>query len=198
MFRGELKALLLPRLQIRCSDVETPWCPSSASSPDASWLLSSFIHTPNLHFSCSPVQLRRVVPSHVLSHRRPHLFPDPRGAPSGSVRGWHSHEQHQVPLQQQPDTGGARHELGRLRQLERGLFWWRNLWHWDQDGGLPVGPWWLHTQWCALPLLFQVSTGRREGCILEDPEQSEKWMFALDGFILVYWVSETLKPKFTS
>lgn len=111
---------------------------------------------PPSHVSSSPVQLRGVVPRHVLPHRQAHLFPDPCGAPPGSLWGWHSHEQHQVPLQQQPDPGGARHTVGRVRWLERGLFWRRNLRHWDQDGGIPVWPWWLHPQRRALPLLCQI------------------------------------------
>lgn len=120
---------------------------------------------PHSHVSSSPVQLRRVVPPHLLPHRRAHLFPDSCGAPPGSLWGRHSHEQHQVPLQQQPNTGGARHTVGRVRRLERELFWRGNLRHWDQDGGIPVGPWWLHPQWRALPLLCQISTGKRGGVI---------------------------------
>lgn len=132
--------------------------------------------------SYSPVQFRWVVPCHVLPLGRAHVFPDSRGAPPGSVRWWHSHEQHQVPLQQQPNTGGTRHELGRVRQLEPGLCRWRNLWHRDQDGGIPVRPWRLHPQWCALPLLFQISTGKKEGYIIEIQAQKQ-----LRHFVMTQW-----------
>lgn len=138
--------------------------------------LGSWSFTLLTHFFY-PVQLRWVVSCRVLPLRRAHLFPDSRGAPSGFVRWWHSCKQHQVPLQQQSSTGGTRNVLGRVRPLEPGVYWWRNLRHWDQDGRIPIWPWWQHPQRCALPLLFQATTrGEKEGAIFfqkEAPKQTK-------------------------
>lgn len=153
-----------------------------------------FPHQLMLIWLSSSTQLWWVVPHHVLPPRLPHFFPNPRGAPWGSVWWRHIGEQHQVPLQQQPDGGGTRHELGPVWSLEPGMQGWRHLWDWDQDGGVPVWPGWQHPQRRALPLLLRLAEGQR-GLIWEDADTfipfwttSELWKMSRRVFPNCYLV----------